>query len=237
MRFLVVDAAQVDGGRVSFDPEQEQYLARVLRLRAGDSVEVVVAGAGRALTGTLEAVRRGFALRVTGERALPAPPAPALTLAMGLIKGPRLETVVRMATELGVNRLALVACARAVVDWSKGGREDRLAQIAVAASQQSGNAYPPVLERYASVAEFVASARGTLVIAVAQGGGRLGHATVPADRELAVLVGPEGDFTAEEVGIATAAGGLAVTLTCPILRAESAALVLGTLMLEKLGRL
>lgn len=235
MRFLVVAPAQVAGDRIAFDADQERYLTKVLRRRPGDALEVVIAGTGRAVTGRLEAARRGVALQVEAERALPPPPGPPLTLAMGLIKGPRLETVVRAATELGVNALALIACERAVVDWSKGGREDRLESIAVAACQQSGNAYPPAIHRHASVAAFCAQWSGALVLAVAEGGDRL--AAVPrADGPLAVLVGPEGDFTPDEQAAARAAGAVAVTLTCPILRAETAAQVLATLMLERLGR-
>lgn len=240
MRFLVVPAHQREGARITFAPDQEKYLTRVLRKRAGDRLEVVVAGAGVLVEGQLEAARRGaLVLAIASERALPPPPAPALTLAVGLIKGPRLETVVRVATEMGVARLALLSCERAVVDWSQGGREERLTDIAVAACQQSGNPYPPAIERPGPVAAFVHSeaARATLVLAVAAGGAPLADLTVPADCPLTLLVGPEGDFTPEEIDCARAAGARPLTLSGHVLRAESAALVLATLMLERLGRL
>lgn len=232
----MVSPSQVSGTRITFDVEQERYLSKVLRLRSGDLLEVVIAGTGRSVTGRLEAARRGLALSIETERALPPPPGPALTLAMGLIKGPRLEAVVRAATELSVNALALIATERAVVDWSHGGREDRLAGIAVSASQQSGNAYPPAITCYDSVAAFCDSWKGALVIAVAEGGGRL-DAVPRATGPLALLIGPEGDFTPEEQATARAHGAIPLTLTCPVLRAETAATVLATLMLERLGRL
>lgn len=236
MRFLVIAPDQLASGRVSFDVEQDRYLTRVLRRKAGDALEVVVAGEGRALTGRLEAGRRGLALAVASERALPPPPTPELTLAMGLIKGPRLEAVVRMATELGVNQLALLACEHAVVDWSKGGREDRLADIAVSASQQSGNPYPARIARFASVPAYLASAPVTRVIAVAHGGASPAQLVIPGDQPLALLVGPEGDFSASEIEAAVSAGAQTLTLSCPVLRAETAALVLCALMLDRLNR-
>ena len=239
MRFLIVSEGQVAAGRVTFTDDQQRYLAKVLRQRAGDALEVVVAGRGEALAGRLEpAPRNALALAVESTRALPPPPRPALTLAVGLIKQPRLELVVRLATELGVARLALLSAERAVVDWSERGRETRLADIAISACQQSGNPYPPAIERPVPVAAFVDAerARSTLVIAVAEGGNALANLTVPR-ADLALLIGPEGDFTPAERTAAEDAGAFPLTLSGHVLRAESAAVVLGTLFLDRLGRL
>ena len=239
MKFLVVSPSQLEGPRVTFTDEQQRYLGKVLRLREGDSVEVVVAGQGRALTGRLEPARKhALALLVTDERPLPPPARPALGLAVGLIKQPRLEAVVRMATELGVARLALLACERAVVDWSEGGRESRLAEIAVSACQQSGNPYPPVIEPPVPVAAFVETERrrATLVIAVAAGGSALSDLSVPRE-DLTLMTGPEGDFTPAERAAAEDAGAYPLTLSGHVLRAESASLVLAALFLDRLGRL
>lgn len=241
MRFLVIDPAQVEAETVRFTREQEHYLSRVLRKHEGDTIEVVVAGAGRVLAGPLSAGKRGtLTLWVSSERELPPPPSPPLTLVMGLIRGPRLEAVVRTATELGVARLSLVSAERAVVDWSKGGREDRLAGIAIAACQQSGNPYPPKIERFDSLASalsFGIDPQGTVILGVASGGQSLAALRVRADRPVAILIGPEGDWSPDEVLRARGAGADCLTLSGHVLRAESAALVLAALMLARIGRL
>lgn len=241
MRFLVIDPAQVQAETVHFTREQEHYLARVLRKTEGDAIEVVVAGAGRVLAGPLSAGKRGsLTLWVSSERELSPPPSPPLTLVMALIRGPRLEAVVRAATELGVARLSLVSAERAVVDWSNGGREERLASIAISACQQSGNPYPPKIERFDSLSSalsFGIDPQGTIVLAVPSGGQSLSALRVKPERPVAVCIGPEGDWTADEIQMARSAGADLLSLEGYVLRAESAAIVVATLMLARLGRL
>jgi 16S rRNA (uracil1498-N3)-methyltransferase len=73
--------------------------------------------------------------------------------------------------------------------------------------------------------------RTALVEALAAAGGR---ERVP---EVRLFIGPEGGFSAGEVGLATRAGARAVTLGPRILRAETAAIVAATLALDALGAL
>lgn len=161
-------------------------------------------------------------------------------MVMGLIRGPKLETVVRAATELGVARLSLVCAERTVVDWSQGGREDRLEGIAVSACQQSGNPYPPKIELFDSLSAALSHgipAGSAIVLAAAAGGQPLSVLRVVAQRPMAICIGPEGDWTPEEVLMARSAGADLLTLSGYVLRAESAALVIASLMLARLGRL
>jgi 16S rRNA (uracil1498-N3)-methyltransferase len=231
MRFLVIEPDQLKDVTVRFSREQAHYLKRVLRKNAGDTLEVVLAGQ-RTLVGRLvSGAREALMLNVHEERPLPPPPRPELTLAMGLIRGPKLEAVARMATE--------VSTERAVVDWSRGGREERLADIVVSAAQQSGNLYPPTLERYDSVADALARGRtpGSMVVmAIADGGAPISAMAASPDIPVMLFIGPEGDFSDAEVRQAREAGASLVTLNGPVLRAESAALVLATLMLDRMGR-
>lgn len=239
MRFLVIEPDQLKDVTVRFTREQAHYLTRVLRKTAGDTVEVVLAGQ-RTLSGRLvSGAREALMLSVQKERPLPPPPVPALTLAMGLIRGPKLEAVVRTATELGIARIALISTDRAVVDWSKGGREERLADIVVSAAQQSGNLYPPSIERFDAVEDALTRGRqaGSMVVmAIAAGGAPISAMAASPDIPVMLFVGPEGDFSDKEIGEAREAGASLVTLNGPILRAESAALVLATLMLDRMGR-
>jgi 16S rRNA (uracil1498-N3)-methyltransferase len=235
MRFLAVTSDQVQGDRVTLTPEQEQHLVRVLRRRAGDPVRAVVAGTGRALECTIEAVRRGHALAIAREEALPPPPAPALTLAVGRLKGPKLETVVRAATELGVARVLVVASEHSVgVEAAE--RSGRWSAIALSASQQSGNPYPPAVEPVAGVDELVRSIAGaSLVVGVATDAPAFRDLALPA-ADAVLAVGPEGDWSAAELAAFDHARAHRVRLAGHVLRAETACVVLATLVLDRLGR-
>ena len=92
----------VSGTRVVLDAEEARYLRRVLRLRVGDLVRALD-GHGRELTVRLTALGTRSAEGEILDSATPARESPLhLTLAQGLPKADKLETIIRMSTELGV---------------------------------------------------------------------------------------------------------------------------------------
>jgi 16S rRNA (uracil1498-N3)-methyltransferase len=241
MRFLMVTSVQVSGDRVTFTPDQQHYLARVLRRNPGDTTTCVLSG-----TATLELElaggSRGSLSGVIRSRTPVAPPPqPALSLAVGLLKGNKLDGVIREVTELGLARLIPLQCARAVARWPEGThRLERLADLAVGACQQSGNPHPPQIDAPISVEALIEREKALghgLVMAVAAGGERPSTLTLPSDQHQVLLIGPEGDFTPQELEHFERAAGRPITLTGNILRSETACLVLSTLLLARMGRL
>jgi 16S rRNA (uracil1498-N3)-methyltransferase len=199
-------------------PEDVHHLERVLRVRPGDPL-VVGDGAGR-----WRPARFGPSLEPTGPVEATAPPAPALGVAFALVKGDRPELVVQKLTELGIDRIVPFRAARSIVRWDdvKAAKAVvRLRTIARAATMQCHRPWLPV------VAE------------VADAGDLLGQEGVAmADREGAplalvhplVLVGPEGGWAPEELDAARRRGVPRVALGPHVLRAETAALTLGSLL-------
>ena len=198
------------------DDDDHHHLTRVLRLRPG--VEITV-GDGHGIwrpmcfTGGHEVEPRGDA--VTSPR-----PPRSITVAFAPTKGDRPEWVVQKLTELGIDRIVPLHCARSVVRWDPE-RADRQVQrwrrISREAASQSRRLFLPVVE---SVTELSALAAAGPVRFAEPGGG-----PVVAD-EMPVVVGPEGGFTDEELRLATDTVGL----PGGVLRAETAALAVGVLM-------
>lgn len=159
-----------------------------------------------------------------------AAPLPRLILAVGLLKGSKLDDVVRAAAEAGVEAVLPLATARSLPKDQAGGRLDRLRRIAAEALEQSGSAVPTKILEPMSVAE--------LVLAMPPSpGARLGlffhetplaqaslhrYCTDVAD-EIIACVGPEGGFSIDELGTLSEGGFKPAWLGPAVLRAETAA--------------
>ncbi len=204
------------------------YVARVLRLKVGDPVEVFD-GAGRAWNGVVDSLSDTAAsLRLGAPRELPK--SPAITLAQGLAKGDKLDQVVQKSTELGVGRIVPLQLERCIVqlDGKKGAdRARRWRKIAEEASRQSGRADVPEVDEPMSLPAFleVAAGRGERVALLYEEqdeSARLGpwlaaHLSEP----VALIIGPEGGLSPAEVELARTAGAAILSLGTRILRTET----------------
>lgn len=215
-------AAQVfvaDLENPAMSAEDAHHLARVLRLRAGETV-VVADGEGH--WRPCRYVGPGPApLEAAGAVAWEAPPSQPVTVGFVPVKGERPEWVVQKLTEIGVDRVVVLRSARAVVRW-EGDRApralERLRRVAREAAAQSRRARLPLVEGVWDLAELGASYGGTL--ALAEPGGD------PPGGELRCLaVGPEGGWLEEELEDRPTVG-----LGPGLLRAETAAVAAATVL-------
>lgn len=203
-----------DLGAPVLDDDDRHHLERVLRLRAGDLV-TVADGAG-----SWRPCRFGPDLVPDGPVVAEPPPDPLVTVAFAVVKGARPEWAVQKLTELGVDRLVPIRCARSVVRWegARGERHlERLRRVAREAAVQSRRARLPEVEAMCTFAE-VAARPGALL---AEPGGR-----PLAVGDALVVVGPEGGWDPEEL----VAGPPTVGLGPTVLRAETAAVAAGVLL-------
>jgi 16S rRNA (uracil1498-N3)-methyltransferase len=225
------------GGSLTLGPTEARH-AKVLRLSAGDPLELFDARGGVAEAHVSRVARGGLCCEAGPRRAIDAP-ARRLQLVVGLPKGGKLDVMVRMLTELGVSGIHLAQCARSVPrPADHAARLQRLQRVAIEACGQSGQAHAPLLHALSPLGEVAARApqeAGKLVF-WEQGG-----APLPADAsgpaEAWAVTGPEGGLDAAEVAELRGLGYTAVGLGPAILRAETAAVVAAALLLDRLGRL
>ena len=240
MHRLLVPPESVQGRRVILtDPRRVHHLLRVLRAKPGDAVQCAD-GAGRRLTGSVKTCsRREVTIEIT-EQIQEGPAAVRLTLAQALIQPQRFDWLVEKATELGMARLVPFTSARTTARGNEAGRQRvaRWRRIAEEATAQCGRTMLPVIEEPASfeaLFDRLGPCAGLLPTMTETGrplGQHLPLVQTMARRamegegtaKLAVVIGPEGDFTPEEVARATRAGFGLVRLGPRILRSETAAL-------------
>lgn len=214
--------------RLEVGGEDGHHLARVLRLRTGETVTAADgSGAWRPYTVAV-ADPSGVVLDAAG--GLDREPAGPhrLAVAFALTKGDKPDLVVQKLTELGVDRIIPVVAERSVArpDASRAvAARERWERIAREASRQCRRATQPAVEALAPLASLA----GHPGLVVAERGGDPADALgSPPGDELVVVVGPEGGLTDEEVE------GLGpwrrVDLGPHILRAETAAIAAAALL-------
>jgi 16S rRNA (uracil1498-N3)-methyltransferase len=229
---LFVAETLAEGLVLSLDGPPANYLGAVMRVRADDPVRLCDDRTGEWLARVTEAGRRRVTLEV-GTRLRAREQVPDLHLLFAPIKKGRIDWLVEKATELGVAVLRPVTTARTVVDRLN---LDRLRAHAVEAAEQCDRTALPMLaepQRLGAVLD-VWDADRALLFADEEGGAPL--AAVARTGPAAILVGPEGGFTAEErARIRDTPGATAVSLGPRILRADTAALAAVSLWMAAAG--
>lgn len=209
-------------------PEVEsQHCVRVLRHRAGDTVEVVD-GVGNLYTcRLLDEHTKHTALEIISTTPMPPTWKGNITIAVAPTKlMDRMEWMVEKLTEIGVDRIVPLLCERSERREIK---EERLRRIAVSAMKQSLKATMPVISPMTPVKAFTSSIPSGTLKCVAYCDRDTPRSllcdTLTPGSDTVILIGPEGDFTPAEITHILDHGFKAVSLGEQRLRTETAALV------------
>lgn len=203
--------------------EESKHAVRVLRLAAGDAVELIDGRGGRYTAAIADANPKRCQLRITRHEAI-APRSYFTHVAVAPTKNlDRMEWFVEKAVEVGVERITFLRCARSERRELK---LERLEKIAISALKQSGQAWLPQLDEMTDFADFVAAAtpENTFIAHLEEGERTALTQVVGTGSGCCVLIGPEGDFTPQEIALALGEGIRPVTLGASRLRTETAAL-------------
>ena len=229
-RFHAPDARE-PGQVITLHEDEAAHLTRVLRLKAGAPVRVFDGG-GHEFDAVVEMTsKHGADVRLLSARAAAPEPRIRITLAQAVLKGDKMDDVVRDAVMLGVAVIQPLLTNRNEVSASaleRGRRRERWQRIAVVSAKQCGRAVvPEVLDPLAFDA-LCAARRGAADgagLPRVEPGAAPGAATLPAlerpsGSAALVVVGPEGGWSSGE--ISAAAGVLKpLTLRAPTLRADA----------------
>ncbi|MFC2493211.1 MAG: RsmE family RNA methyltransferase [Prevotella sp.] len=222
--FYVPDAASTN----ELPAEEAAHASRVLRLESGDEV-FLIDGTGCFFKAQLTLVTKGRCLYDIVER-LPQEKTwnGRIAVAMAPTKViDRVEWTLEKATEIGIDEFSLLNCA---FSERRNVKLERLDKIVVAAVKQSRKAWKPLLNDLQSFENFVKQPR--------KGAKYIAHCYAEIDKkdlygellqlngdeEVTILIGPEGDFSIDEVHLAMSKGYVPVSLGQSRLRTETAAL-------------
>lgn len=207
-------------------PEEEAHALKVLRMEAGDECQAIIGG--RLFSARLETAESPARLQLLSE--LPSPePSVRVTLYQGLPKSDKMDLIAQKCTEAGISHIVPVLFSRCVVKWEKKDQEKKLQRwqrIAAEAAKQSGRAMIPQIGTPLTVSALCGEIRKhelTLVPWEEEKGNGM-RSRLSGQREIALVIGPEGGIDRDEIERMTEAGAVPVTLGPRILRTETAGL-------------
>ena len=230
-RFLVdadLGARYGDDRRVVLDPGAAHHAGAVLRLKAGASLRVFDGRGGEYRATLVGAHRREVYVELIEPVAALAESSLAITLALGVSRGDRMDLAVQKSVELGVARLVPLWTARSVVRPDRRKADDRVARwrrIAESACEQCGRSRVPSLESPRRLEDWLDERPCEGVsIRLAGDGGRAFAALARPASTMTLLVGPEGGLGPGEAQRADASGFVPARLGPRTMRTETAAI-------------
>ena len=234
MRCLI-DASQWVADDIELAPGESHHLVQVLRARPGELVGLFT-GQGHTAQATFIAVRQKRALvRVLpATRRIAPPPSVAVTLIQAIPKHALMDGIIQKAVELGAQAIQPLITERVIVRLSSSAAEQRRGRwqkIALEATRQCGVAWMPSVLEVRSLPEITVDlARFDLcLVGSLHADARAFRAVVTQARmhsfkNVALIVGPEGDLTEVETTTLRDAGAHLVSFGNAVLRVETAAL-------------
>ena len=207
--------------------EESKHAIRVLRLHIGDTIQLIDGNGGLYVGEITDDNQKHCSVRITDTKREFSKRDWYLQIAIAPTKSmDRLEWFIEKATEIGIDEISLIECdksERAIV------KTERLNKVAVSAMKQSVKAYLPKINDVVDFKKFIISTRdfsGQKFIAHCHAREVLPHIKVlyKSKENTIILIGPEGDFSINEIKTALENGFKEISLGESRLRTETAAL-------------
>ena len=242
MHRFFVDEMGIQNGTAYLEATDARHLKQVLRLAPGDNIVLMD---GKSLYSAVLQAFEGERLRCAVKEELPSPEAALrITLYQGLPKLDKLEWIIQKCTEAGVMEIVPLALSRCVMKVSAQdakAKRERWQRIAREAAKQSGRAVVPDIALPLSLDKAIQQLKShELVLVPWEEASTFGPAGVyrqfPHVRDVAIVIGPEGGISPEEIEkLQKEAGAVPMTLGKRILRTETAGLAAAVSLLALWG--
>ena len=229
-RFYVPKDA-VREGAIFVSGDEAHHILDVMRLKVSDEV-VAFDGSGKEYIGFVkEAGRKSLTIQISRTREAAGIASKRLTLIQAIPKKEKMDYIVEKATELGVGSIVPMITERTIVRWDDDKKDSavkRWQRIAREAAKQCGRLDIPVIEPVRSFAEIAKDIeRYDRVLLAALSDGAIGLRQALKDfngKDIAVAIGPEGDFTPDEIKSMRQANVTLVNLGRLVLKSDTAGL-------------
>jgi 16S rRNA (uracil1498-N3)-methyltransferase len=207
--------ADREGDRAIIRGADASHLARSLRARPGEEIQVVDAQ-GFLLTVRLEAVSSSLiAGRIVAEEQHQPEPTRHVVVAISQLPAASLDHVLSRCTEVGAAAFHIVQADRSV---ARGARPDRWQAIVREAAMLAGRLRVPVIAGPSPLAEVLREQKNPVMMSR---GASAALSAMPRDDDVTLLIGPEGGWTEREVAMVP----IQASLGPRNLRADTAAIV------------
>lgn len=224
---------EYDGAQqqIALDEDTSRHVVQVLRMKEGEKLNLTDGKGSLLLCEISEANKKHCAVDIKSQIQIPKSKR-TVSVAISLLKNTnRFEWFLEKATEIGVTEIIPLICDRTEKEKF---RHDRLNGICISAMLQSQQCWLPVLHEPEAFGSLVKKqfANSTRFIAHCEEADKKALLDYPINQLInpQVLIGPEGDFTPQEIELALNNGFLPVALGETRLRTETAGVVAATLL-------
>ena len=222
---------RIDGKSVTLTDAEAHHAIHVVRLKAGDSLQLFD-GAGTTADGVVKEVgRRDLTVSVCSKSFREYRLAGRVTVAACLPKGDRLKWMVEKLTEIGVDRFIPLETQRSNAGLSRA-KTEKLAMTVIAATKQCRRSWLMEIGEAQTFDDVLNRVDAEESLVMAHPAGAECDVCVPGfqNGSAIILIGPEGGFTAEEVFRAEQKSAVKISWPYGILRTETAAVVMAALV-------
>lgn len=237
MSRFYVSKESIKGNQILIIGKEAHHILDVMRLKVSDEV-VVFDGTGKEYIGkVIDAGRKSLSLDIVKTRDIAKEERCGITLIQAIPKKDKMDYIVEKATELGVNSVAPVTTARTIPDWDDAKKTEiveRWRKLALEAAKQCGRTNLPEIRPIVDFKEAITASVFVntdavyslkLIAALSDRAIKLKDALKGSTGgRITVAIGPEGDFTAEEINMAEGKGFKTVSLGPRVLKSDTAGL-------------
>jgi len=242
-KFFVSDD-MINDGKIFIKGEDVEHIYKVLRLRAGDTIAVSDGKSSEYICRISTLDKKLVTCDIVEKNNITTEPPLRVHLYQGIPKAAKMDLIVQKCTELGIDEIVPVETERIVVK-SRHDREfdnklTRWRRIAEEASKQSNRGRIPKVSDPVKYSDVIERLPGyDIVVLPYEKENSTGLKQILKGKNIintiAVIIGPEGGFTKDEVEMATSKGAVAVTLGPRILRTETAGFACLSIIMYELG--
>lgn len=232
------------GALVNCNAEMQHHLKHVMRKRCGDVI-TVIDGLKKEYLGRIVTINNDdLVVEIQEHCAIQREPSLSVTLYQGLPKKDKMELIITKGTEIGANRFVPVQMTRSVVKAygeKNDKRQARWDRIALAAARQAHRQHIPVISPVHTFKQMLQELSSyDLILVPYEDAQKKDLSMLALDqsiRQVALIIGPEGGMTHEEIEQLKLCAAHIVTLGPRILRTETAGFVALTVLLFRSGDL
>lgn len=208
-----------------------KHCVQVLRMREGAAIHLTD-GKGKLFIAKIISADKQKSVALIEKTIFTVAPTKKLSIGISLLKNAdRLEWMFEKITEIGITNIIPLLCKRTE---QQRFRTERMQQILVSAMLQSQQCWLPQLQEPTDVKKLIEQAnQQQKIIAHCEEDKKNEIADLPKSNDSLILIGPEGDFTPEEIALALKAEFIPITLGKTRLRTETAGLVAITLLANR----
>ncbi len=212
---------------------QAHHILNVLRLKRDDEV-VTFDGTGKEYIGFIkETKKKSLIIEITRTREVAKQNKLDITLVQAIPKKGKMDYIIEKATELGVHRIAPIHTERCIVNLKSDrakGRVSRWKRIAQGSAQQCGRQDVPKIDEVRDIDDLLdeVAKHDLAMIACLQDGTKFIKEVLRDFRGKSVIafIGPEGDFTSQEIEKVVSKGAKPISLGPRVLKSDTAGLVI-----------